>query len=286
MWGRYWNFTTCIRSVDLRLIERGVTSLLEKAGGHRLSYLPPLEGSLDQLVKQSSFDYSGKLWVVDLLATQEEWTIIKTYPEELLCHKVIDEERSRLSALALQLRRDAFHISVYDHEFGILLEADADGQIHLSGVLDIDFCKQFYGLTINSKEFITQFSLLDVPKSFQEAMQVNNNPEILRKEVEYKELKAQKDIDRRLLQSLKDEVFQGHTERIDKALQSVMNASDYCWHSCNLAYQVYADSDELVTNGSHLLYFHPPTNYKRPQPYTLTREQWLDILGVEPPHSN
>ena len=76
-----------------------------------------------------------------------------------------------------------------------------------------------------------------------------------------------------------------HTERIDRALEAVLNSSN-SWYWPSLAYRCYAEPDELVASGARLLYFQPPTNYKLPQPYTMTRKQWLDIFGVEPPEDD
>jgi hypothetical protein len=194
-----------------------------------------------------------------------------------------DDFRPRLSALAMQLGCDAFHLSVYEDIFGILMEVNAAGDLYVTGVFDVHFPgEQFYQQPINETKPIEQFSLLKVPELFQEAMGINENPELMRKEAEYKQLKTQKNPDKKLLKALEREINQGHTERIDLVLGAAMNASNY-WYCNNLACDIYTDPEKLSVAGARLLYFQPPINYKIPPAYQLTRKQWLDIFGIEPP---
>lgn len=169
MFNRYWNFTTCIRCDDLTAIEKALTSLLEQEQGCRShSQLPPLVGSLEQLQAQHPSDQSCHVWIVSLFAGNQGWTIVKTWPNELLCHPVAIDHRPRLSALAMQLRCDAFHLGVDASDWGFLLEANAAGHIYVSGTYDPDTPnEQFYQQPIDAPGWTKQFSILEVPEQIQ-----------------------------------------------------------------------------------------------------------------------
>lgn len=286
MWSRYFNYTTCIRCDDLTVVEQAIANLLEREGGSRLGQLPPLEGSPEQIKEDGSWKQRC-IWMVSLFSGKDGWTTIKTWPTELLCHRSNDGSRPQLSALAMQLGCDAFHLSVYEDILGMLMEVNAAGEIHVVGAFDANFAgESFYQQPIDSTEMIEQFSLLEVPESFQAAMRVNEDPEIARKEAEYDRMDKEKNPDWQLLNELWwDVVGKGHTERIDHALAQAMGASDY-WYLCPLVFYYYVYPEELAAAGAHLLYFQPPTNYKRPPAYTLTREQWLELFGDEPPEDD
>jgi hypothetical protein len=285
MWGWYWNYTTCIHCNDLVAVEQAITTLLEQEEGvYRLSELPPLEICLEQLRRQGKWDRSCNLWIVSLFAGNDGWTIIKTWPNELLCHKAANDSRPRLSVLAMQLNCDAFYLGAYDDIFGILLETNASGQIHVAGVYDADVpSERFYQQPINKPDLIDQFYLLKVSEPIQAAARINQSPKLKQRLAELEQL-AEKNPELRHDPDWEQEVCQYHTERIDRALEAVLNGSNsWYWHG--LPYSVYAEPDELAAAGARLLYFQPPTNYKLPQAYTMTRKQWLDIFGVEPPEN-
>lgn len=284
MWGRYWNSTTCIHCNDLVAVEQAITTLLEQEEGVcRLSELPPLEISLKQLQTQRKWDRSFNLGIVSLFAGNDGWTIIKTWPGELLCHEAANDSRPRLSVLAMQLNCDAFYLGVYNDIFGILLEANASGQIHIAGVYDAEEIRreQFYQQPINVQGLVERFYLLKVSEPIQAAARINQNPELKRRIAELKQL-AQENPDLECRIAWENEAWQGYTERIDRALETVLNSSD-SWYWPSLDYRCYAEPDKLAAAKAHLLYFQLPNNYKPPSPYTLTREQWLDVFGHEPP---
>lgn len=281
MFGRYWNFTTCIHCDNLTIIEQAVTNLLEQEEGcRRLSQLPPFTGSLDQLRAQHPADQSCHVWIVSLFSGNEGWTIVKTWPTELLCHKAANEYRPKLSALAMQLGCDAFHLGVRGSICGFLLEANAEGNIHISGTFYSDFPdNQFYQQPNDSPGLIEQFSLLKMPEPIQAAAQVNQAPELQQRLAELKRL-AEENPDLKHDFDWECEVYQGDTERIDRALEAVLNNSN-SWYWIDLAYHAYTHPEELAAAGAHLLYFLPPTNYKPPRAYTMTPAQALEIFGVE-----
>lgn len=280
MFDRYWNFTACIRCDDLTAIEQAVTNLLEQEEGClRLSQLPPSSSSLEQLQAHHPWDQSCYPWIVSLFAGKEGWTIVKTWPTELLCHKAADECCPRLSALAMQLSCDAFYLGVYADLFGFLLEANAAGRTYISGTFDPDIPNdQFYQQPIDAPGLIKKFSLLEVPEPVEAAMRVNQDPELQQRLAELERL-IEENPDSELKFDWECEVDRGYTERIDRALEAVMNRSNF-WYWSNLAYYAYARPEELATDGAHLLYFQPPTNYKPPHAYTLTPAQLNEIFGV------
>jgi hypothetical protein len=139
MFPHYYNYTTCIHCDDLAAIEQAIFSLLEREGGCRLNQLPLTRESLKQIRANNSWYESCKFWLVAIFPGKDGWTIIKTWSYELLCHQTADNSRPRLSALAMELGCDAFHLSVYDSIFGMLLEANAIGEIYVVGCFDVHF---------------------------------------------------------------------------------------------------------------------------------------------------
>jgi hypothetical protein len=280
----YSNYTTCLHCDDLVVIQQAMTNLLEQEGGCRISQLPPLEVSVEELTRNNTWYQICNFWIVGLFPGKGGWTIVKTWSSELLCHRIADDFRPRLSALAIQLRCDAFHLSVYGGTYGtcgILLEANAAGDIYVAGSFNADVpSESFYQQPIDEPDSIERFSLLKVPESFQTAMQINKAPEIIRNEEEYNRLKAEKHPNWSLLNELwSNEVSKGYTERIDMALEAILDRSG-TWAYSHLAYAAYVHANELAAANGHLLYFQPPTNYKKPPAYTLTPDQQLEIFGV------
>ena len=279
MFNRYWNFTTCLRCDDLTAIEQAVTSLLEQEQGcRRLSQLPPLVGSLEQLQAQHPSDQSCHVWIVSLFPGNDGWTIVKTWPTELLCHPVAIEDRPRLSALAMQLGCDAFHLGVDASLWGFLLEANTAGCIYVSGTYGPNiYSEQFYQQPIDAPDWMKQFSILEVPEQIQAAMQVNQDPKLQQRLAELERL-AEENPNLKYDFDWECEVYQGYTERIDQALATVMSSSD-AWYLADLAYRAYANLEKLTVAGSHLLCFRLPFDYKPPCAYTLTASQWNELFG-------
>ena len=286
MWNHYYNYTTCIESNNLNTLKKEITCLVEeKLGGNRIAKLP-LSTLYLQEQEQDTLNQSSEFWFVELFEGTNGWTVVKTYPYNLLCFQI--EERGSftplLSALTVKLQCNAFHIDVYDSIFGILLETNSAGRVYVSGTFNAEFSgDSFYKQPINSPELIEQFSLLDVDSALQSAIKINDNPKVSQKKAEYQQLIEEKNpADFDLILALENEVFQGHTERIDRAFKKELNNSDY-WHSYNLLNRVRSMKEELAEKKTYLFYFQSPPNFKLLQPYTLTKDQWLEIYGIEPP---
>lgn len=195
---------------------------------------------------------------------------MKTWPAKWLCVRAIGASRPKLSALAMQLGCDAFHYRVVRDIDGILLEADATGRIFLSGWNDHEGVDsnlelyRFYDERIDVPSS-PQFSLIEVPESIQAAMRVNSDPEFARKEAEYereyKRQVAQEKPDLKLLAAMSNELQEGYAERVDIALEKVIDGSKSCWYLHDLLYSAYAEPQQLEDMGVQLLYFQPPTIY-------------------------
>ena len=135
---KWSNATTCIRSNALTTIAQAVTYLLEQEEGcHCISQPPQMVSNLKQLRTHPEYTASN-LWMVGLFPRDNGWTIIKTWPHDLFCQRAAGANRPRLSALAMQLRCDAFHFWVSRSLNSILLEADAKGRTFTSGYVDIE----------------------------------------------------------------------------------------------------------------------------------------------------
>lgn len=268
----YSNYTTCIRCDDLVAIKQAVIKLLEEEGGSRIDKSPD---SVDEVNAQ-------KPWIVGIFPALKGWTIIKTWSAELLCSRTIDGSRLKLSALAIELKCDAFYLSVYGGTYGnsgILLEAKSSGKIHVAGCCNVDIdIETFYEQPINKPDLIEDFSLLQVPESFKSAVKINQHPEVIEKEQKYNCLSSEQNPDWKLLYELEKEALKGYTQRIDEALSAIIDGSGI-WAYPNLAYAIYECSEELSAAKGDLIYFQPPDNYEIPAAYTLTPEQWLEIYG-------
>lgn len=270
MFFKYANVTTCIRLDNLAAITQSMTQLLEQEQGcSRISKPPQQVIDLEQLFSHPEY-IVGNLWMIGLFPGDNGWSIVKTWPYNLFCKRAAGASRCRLSALAMLLGCDTFHFWVHRSVNGILLEADAKGQIFTSGCVDIEEGEsyQFYDEPINAPGMmLNQFHLLQVPQAMQEAMRVNDDPEIARREDEFERLLAE-DSDSELLVYLDDEVAKGYAERIDNALAKIIDRTKSCWYLLKLVYYAYTKPEQLEEKGAQLLYFQPPTTYN-PHPVIL-----------------
>lgn len=263
----YSNCTTCIHSDDLEAIKEAIINLLTKEGGKQIDQLPNLilEVISDQLC-------GNKYWIVGLFPGKNNWTIIRTFFDRLLCTSVADKTRPKLSALAMQLGCDAFNFWVERGSVGILLEANAFGEIYISGCYpDVDV-KTYYGQSINQLDLV-DFSLLQVSKSLRAAIQTNQHPMIIEGE----------------RPDWLDEPPFGYDEpsvkayghKIDEALRYVIDDLGI-WEHSSLLYAMDKYPDELLEAKGHLLYFQTPDNYKIPSDYKMTPEIWFKSFGEMP----
>ena len=169
----------------------------------------------------------------------------------------------------MELKSSAFHLSVYDRAFGIygiLLEANAMGKIHVSGRYHPNPKTEiFYNQIIDRPGLINDFHLLEVPDTFRSAIQINQSPETQEKIAEGDRLSWQSNLDWTSIHELE----RGHTERIDMAFGETMHNS-FVWH-CGITDLIYRHPKKLSLLQCNLLYFCPPANYQTPAPYRDTK---------------
>jgi hypothetical protein len=261
---KYWNYTSCIHADKLNVIEQEVKRLLEQEEGCHHIPQPPQPTSSSEQMRIYPEDTVRALWIVGLFSGKSGWTIVKTWPYELLCQRAKGASRPRLSNLAIQLGCDAFHIRV-STAVNILLEADATGRTFISGWSGFegpDRCNKFYDEQITQSGGIPQFYLLQVPEPMQAAMQVNEDPEWRRRTAEVMR-RLQEGVDFELFPNWydDDEFSKSYMHRIEDALVKVVGGSHNCWYLSSLPYLVYAEPLRLEAVGARLLYFQPPTTY-------------------------
>lgn len=262
MWNRYWNFTSCIDCTDINLIEEEITTLFERQGSTRVNDISSSYLGIENFRQQHISDQTSSIWIVGLYSGRKGWTIAKTYPSELLCHYVMDDYDyySQLSALTMELKCDAFHLSVHGGDAGFLIEANAEGTNWVSGGFGNNSNICFYRQPMNTSGEINKFSLLDMPSDIEAAIAINQSPSLQKKLAGIKK-SIEDNPDLALDIDLEFELYGGHYERIDETLQSCMDKSEN-WRINNLGTRVYTSAKKIDLLQMHLLYFQPPVGYK------------------------
>ena len=263
MWNRYWNFTTCINYTDINTIKHNIITLFERQGANFIDPTVTLLESLQNVPKQHPAEQSSSIWIVALYPGKNKWTIVKTYPSELLCHSVVDdyEYYSQLSALTFQLKCDAFHLSVHGDTCGFLVEADSKGKNYITGsFFNKTTNPDFYRQPIQIRGQIKKFSLLKMPPDLEKALAVNQSPKLKQKLIEInKSITDNPELEFDL--DFSDELDRGYTERIDLALKNVMDNTKR-WYVNNLFHLIDNESLNIDIRDTSLLYFEPPIGYK------------------------
>jgi hypothetical protein len=275
----YSNNTICIFSDDRQAIQEAITNLFIKEGGKKIAQLP---SSPEKVIE-------GKYWVVGLFPGNNGWTIIKTSHDSVLCAQTADKKRPRLSALAMQLKSDAFFFSVNEGMAGLLIEANSRGEVYVSGYCGLQIVTDtFYGQPIDQPDRVGTFSLLQVPKSLKSAISINRDPKVIRMKEEYNKMYWHEDP---ILRDRFDEVvMKGYAQRIDESFAAVIDYSGI-WGEPGLfsvKYQnsnqyTYQYSERFIKTNDCLICFEPPSNYTEPSMFEMTPEQWLSIFGELPP---
>jgi len=263
----YCNHTTCLRSDNLDLIEQAITSILEQEGYHFIPQpaLPKNDLPVMQVLCSLHWEVTPYLGMVGLFPGNLGWTLVKTQPPELLCQRARGAAKPRLAELAIQSRCDGFHYRIYDDYCGALLEADASGQIFVSGYWDCYDIKdmKLYDEQITELSAGLNFFLLDVPEEIRTIGRDFRSPEaIQRRKKELSILMQQERADRvEALAKFKAEweeldksSFQIDDERLGRMLVGLDRYRDY-WYQHNLYYKVYTKQQQLAADGVRLLYF-------------------------------
>lgn len=270
----YWNFTSCIHTDSRNKIRSAIINLFEQ---EQECFFLPKTPYLILNPEEIEINYFYQIFLVNpykrppllivgLGIGREGWTIIKTYPNDWLFLRTPDGKRPRLSALAMQLKCDAFHYRVTNDIESLLLEADSRGEFKI----------QHHGEKIN-------FSLIKVSKSFHKAMNINQSLEVKRIRAIYENIIIKNELERmktgeigrlQVPNYIWHELEISDCERIDKSLMRALDPFEYYWQTYDLFEEVYCDFQKLNEMNIKLMYFHPPKNYLKSLP--IYREQIED----------
>jgi hypothetical protein len=247
--GYYCNFTYCINSDNSSIIAEAIIELLEKEKDCcLLPNLPYLLINIEKLRLRGIWE-RPPLIIIGLAKGREDWTIIKTYPNEWLFLRSPGTETPRLSLLAKKLKCDAFFYRVVDDLDGVLLETNKDGEFR--------FDLNRYPL----------FNLIEVPNFIREAVKVNSDivekyqETLLQFELNQKSKNFDPNLHRQLLNSLAFDFEESSAESIDRALAEAIDISQNFWECYDFSNRVYKNFQELEQMDVKLLYFLPSDNY-------------------------
>ncbi len=268
----YWNYVDCINSTSLSLIEDSLVKMLSKEGFNKLNSLPE-ELSINITTTYSPkqylesikkyFQLIKKVLVIALFPGASGWTVVKTIPKEFLCRRSNNSPKPRLSELAVKLDCQAFHWSVYHDTFGILLEANQQGDIFVSGShsaynkLDR---RLYYQETINYDEE-WQFRLLDIPESIKEAIKPETKEELERSIARLQELQALSDRGVNTFRELMELNFDSGTTADTALRRSIGNSSPYWKKGGNIGV-LCMEEEKIIAGGGKILYFKTPEYYQ------------------------
>ncbi|MGB5634122.1 MAG: hypothetical protein WBM44_23955 [Waterburya sp.] len=261
----YWNYVGCINNSNLSLIEDSLVKILSQQGFNKLNSLP------EYLLTNITTTYSPKQYlqlikkvlIIVLFPGASEWTVIKTIPKEFLCRRSNNSSKPRLSELTVQSNCQAFHWSVYHGTFGVLLEANKQGDIFLSGShsaynkLDR---RLYYQERINYDEE-WQFCLLDIPENIKEAIKPKTREELERAAIKLQELQALSD---RGIDTFKEQMelnFNSGTTADLALRRSIGNSSPYWKRGGNIGV-LCMEQKKIIAGGGKILYFKTPEYYQ------------------------
>lgn len=275
----YYNDTSCIMSNNTDAIESIIANILEKEGYISISK-PKLPTNNKLLLSEilSRPYLIRSLIIVGLLNSNTNWITIKTSISKLLCHTGKHFDRSLISELAIESSCDAFHHHVFERYYGVLLEANANGQTFASGYIDCDERNEMVLLNKSVAKTTKEqnFFLLDVPKEFKDAGQVKfhlNELEKQRKEEELEALFNEQPGQAQLALSEWKKLHMSWFERTDEDLEKLICKSNSFWHENNLLYKAYTEPNELEKDEVKLLFFISKDHN--------VEEIWLPITSKE-----
>ncbi len=258
----YWNYTTCIFCNNLDAIELAITQIFEQESCHRISLPPQLLSDTD--LRNRPYATAWDLWIVGLFVGNLGWTIIKTSPAELLCRRAIGATRPRILELAMQTGCNAFHLGVYQTDYGVLLEADAQGHIHITGKVDAELEDMFYEEQITKQSERIDFSLLALPEEIVATTKLSVSES---QKQSVKELEVQGEQDPNAWIEL-EYSRQSENRLTSEALEQLLSKPHSYWHLEKepLVYRAYTQQQQLASDGARLLYFQPNEYYQQLDP--------------------
>lgn len=257
------NSIACINSKDVDSIQQGIVKVLKQEKLEQISK-PPLCKNFQPLIAKllSSPWLMTDLVVIGLYPSNTGWTVIKTSSENFLCKRAKNALEPRLLTLAKYANFDAFAYSFQYAYTGALIEASANGKMHVSGFMDngggIDGDEVFCQESINKMTHGLYFNLLKVSRQLQS---INEQPDI-DLETRKKELKKLELVERDPEQinhvlSKYCEIHSSAFVRADENLKEFLSCSNYFWRHCHLLYDALVRSQWLEDAGVKLLFFKP-----------------------------
>ncbi|MDF5722762.1 MAG: hypothetical protein PUP91_20250 [Rhizonema sp. PD37] len=287
----FWNYTYCIRSDNLDLIEQALSRILELEGCRRIP-LPTLSIDVEEL-RSCPWLLEDELWAIGLFVGSLGWTIVKMVPVELLCRRAREGDRPRLSELAMQIDSDAFYVGWYEYG-GILMEVDAMGGIFISGSIGEEYLNEgnFFDQPINQEES-NRFFILDVPEEMQNVklvQQEEQNKRYVQWEEQFLEDYARRNfplMTANKLEKWKERFYKDRCqffqknegerlcealdldasclfinpgfEMFERVLAQLLGGTPSYWYlgADPLVYRAYTQQQQLATDEARLLFFQP-----------------------------
>ncbi len=266
----YWSFTDYIRFNNLEAIKSALTQIFEQEGASRISQ-PQLTPRLDKELESIPLETARDLWIVGLFSGAPDWTIIQTWPSDLLSRRANGVTRPRLSELAIQTGRDAFHLGVYNTFFSILMEASASGHISISGDVYYNESEEgkFYDEQINAPSGSPQFQLIEVDEPMLAALRIELSPE--QKQLEQLAALSEDELETIVIwdediDETEDDWWESSKcdgQRRHEALWKLLRGSCFYCSPCDLVERTFSRQQELEVDGSRLLYFQPAKFYRQ-----------------------
>lgn len=262
MFKDYYNYVGCINHADLMLIETSLTKIVSEQGFKRVSNLT--DDLFTEEIKYS-YDLLSRLirefLIIGLFPGNSGWTFVKTLPREFFCRRGDNVTQPRLSILTTKINCKAFHWSVYRESFGILLEANEQGQVCVSGSYPKEYESEknlFYQEKIHY-DSVWKFHLVKMPEDIEEAIRPDTEEEWKAKEAKLDEL--EKLFERGVnTQFAEAELLRGCGTIADRVLWRYIGNSSQYWKG-NF-YLGYSKKEDIEANGGRLLYFKTPEHYQ------------------------
>jgi hypothetical protein len=265
MYSYYYNHVGCINHKSLLLIETNLTEILDKEGFKRVSNITE-----DLFTKEIAYSYDlltkliRNFLIIGLFPGNYGWTFIKTLPREFLCRRGNNSTQPRLAMLTTKINCQAFHWSVYRDYFGILLEANEQGKIHVSGSYpkegtECDLEKNLFYQEKIDYDSEWKFHLIEMPEDIKEAMRPETKEELKAIQAKLYELEKLFELGVNT-QFEEEELLRGSGTLADRALRRYFGNSSEYWrrHFC----LAYSEKEEIEANGGKLLYFKTPEYYQ------------------------
>lgn len=174
----YWENTTYINHGDSSHVANQLVKLFT-AEGMQPILRPKQREKLWYEPMQYNSALENNTWGVAVFPDAENWTVIKTAPQELLGERPPGKKTMRLVKLCASLKASGFQINLYDGCQTILIEANGLGDYRLSGFGRGDTHNpdplQFYGGYLKEEALEIRFELLPLQKHIENSKHSDPN---------------------------------------------------------------------------------------------------------------